>query len=148
SGLKLGDIGSATDRFRALAFSPDGRTLAAAAANDEVRLYEVATRKERIRLRGEGQGGSGQAALAFSRDGRVLAVGRADLSVSVWDTARDVELARLRGHRDAISGLAFTADARVLISGSWDSTALVWDTGGLLKRPRAPTPLSAAALEA
>jgi WD40 repeat protein len=148
SGLKLGAVGGGTDRFRTLAFSPDGRTLAAAADNDEVRLYEVATRKERTRLRGEAQGGSGRAALAFSPDGRVLAAGRVDLSVTVWDTARDAELARLRGHRDAISGLAFTADAGALVSGSWDSTALVWDASGLLKQPRALKPLSEAALEA
>jgi WD40 repeat protein len=147
SGLKLGEVGTAADRFLALAFSPDGHTLAAAAGDEEVRLYEVATRSPRARLRGKGQVGPGQAALAFTRDGRVLAAGWADLSVSVWDTARDQEFARLRGHRDTVSGLAFAADATSLTSGSWDSTALVWDTRDLPGRSRPAGPLSAAALQ-
>ena len=65
-------------------FSPDGRTLATASADDTVRLWEVSTGRERRRLSGSRCGGGFQH-VAFSPDGRLLASVGADTAGLVWD---------------------------------------------------------------
>jgi RNA polymerase sigma factor (sigma-70 family) len=71
------------DGVGALAFAPDGRTLAWAGQHDPtVRLVEVASGKERHRLAGH----RGRVwSLAFSSDGRRLLSGSQDATALVWD---------------------------------------------------------------
>ena len=58
---------------KGLAFSPDGRTLAASSYLDhEILLWDLAAGRERARLRGHG---SPVLSLAFAPDGRSLASG-------------------------------------------------------------------------
>jgi WD40 repeat protein len=67
----------------ATALSPDGRTVAyGGSTHDSVRLLEVATGAERVRLDGHQ---SHIVALAFSRDGRRLVSGSYDTTALVWD---------------------------------------------------------------
>jgi hypothetical protein len=148
--MKVGQVGERLDRFQALAFTPDGRSLATVGFGGEIRLWEVATWKERLRLPSPGRvaaGRRGKPALAFTAHGRVLAVSRADLSVRAWDTAAGADLGELRGHRDAVCALAFAPDGSSLVSGSWDTTALVWDMKDRRKGKFLHDPLSEAAAE-
>jgi WD40 repeat protein len=108
-----------------IAFSPDDRTLLTQTNRDVVCIWEVATGKERCRLRGWD-------CTCFSPNSRVIALGNQAGEVVLWDVVGDKEVSRLRGHRGRILAVAFSADGRRLISGSADSTALVWDVTGLL----------------
>lgn len=63
-------------------FSPDGCMVAAGGVDGTVRLWEVATGQERLRMAGH----QGQVfAVAFSPDGRQLASAAADGTVLIWD---------------------------------------------------------------
>jgi WD40 repeat protein len=65
-----------------LAFSPDGRTVAAGCWDGRVRLWDLVSGKEVACLRGH----RGRVlSLAFSGDGRLLASGSADSSVLLWN---------------------------------------------------------------
>ncbi len=69
----------------AVAFSPDGKTLAAARNDGTILLWDTATAKVRRSLPGH-QGPVPQ--LVFSRDGSLLASGGADTTVLIWDLRR------------------------------------------------------------
>jgi hypothetical protein len=111
----------------AVAFSPNGRTLASGGDDALLRVAEVATGKERHQLRGH----LGRiAAVAFSPDGKVLASGGRDSTVYLWDPATGKRLHKLEGHDRTVLALAFTPDGRHLASGSYDGTVRVWEIAG------------------
>lgn len=64
-------------------FSPDGRAVASATySTGTIHLWEIATGRERLRLRGHRLG---DVRLAFRPDGRVLLSGGPDTQVFLWD---------------------------------------------------------------
>jgi WD40 repeat protein len=69
-------------RVAAVAFSPDGRTLAWGRDDGTVRLADVATGKERAVYR---EHAGAVLSLAFAPDGRTLASASQDQAVKLWD---------------------------------------------------------------
>jgi WD40 repeat protein/Tfp pilus assembly protein PilF len=114
-----------------LAFSPDGRLLATGSDSwgapglpTEVRLWDVAARREVGRLAGHE---AGVRSLCFSRDGRLLMTGGRDNNVKLWEVAGRRLVAVLTGHSEAVSSLALSPNGSLLASASWDNTLRLWD---------------------
>ncbi|WP_406278869.1 WD40 repeat domain-containing serine/threonine protein kinase [Embleya sp. NBC_00896] len=107
-------------RWGAVAFSPDGHTLAAGADDGAVVLWDAASRRQI----GEPLTGHTEAiwSLAFSPDGRTLATGGGDGTARLWDVATRRQVGRLRADRF----VAFSPDGRTLAAGSSDGARL-WD---------------------
>jgi eukaryotic-like serine/threonine-protein kinase len=108
-------------------FSPDGRTLASAGADDgTLRLWDVATGKEGRTLRGHTAPVNN---VAYSPDGRALASAGQDKTVKIWNAANGRLIRTLAGHRFMVTDLAFSRpDGRMLASASQDLTVRLWDT--------------------
>jgi WD40 repeat protein len=106
----------------ALAFSPDGKTVAVATAN-AVRLYDVASGKELRR----GAGPDRPARLiGLSSDGRTLVTADNSSSIVVWDTATGKQRRRLEMNAEGVTGLLLSADGRTLVC-TGQKSLRVWD---------------------
>ncbi|MEU4217258.1 helix-turn-helix domain-containing protein [Actinoplanes sp. NPDC026623] len=121
----------------AVAFSPDGRTLAGGDERD-VRLWDV-TDPRRPAGAGVLTGHTDVVSMiAYSPDGRTLATGSYDHTARLWDLARGISSSVIRGHTGLVYSVAYSPDGRTLATGSGDATARLWN----VTDPRRPVPIT------
>lgn len=107
-----------------VAFNPTGGVFAAGYSDAMVRLWDVSTGREILRL--EGHTGSVYS-VHFNPDGKILASGSSDNTVRLWDVMTGKQLLCLKGHAGSIHSVEFNPDGRILASGSSDRTIRLWD---------------------
>ena len=117
--------------FFAAAFSPDGRTLAAAGDEYTVQLWDLVDPDLPRRLPYLAGHTNTVRSVAFSPDGRTLASAGDDRTVRTWDLTdphRPVGLAALTGDVDTIRTTTFSPDGRILAAAGDDRAVRLWDT--------------------
>ncbi|MFA7006771.1 MAG: WD40 repeat domain-containing protein, partial [Verrucomicrobiia bacterium] len=131
------------DAVTSIAYSPDGRTLAAANWEGAVVLWDVGAQKVKTDLRG--LPGNGRY-VAFSPDSRLLAVTISDDrdaanpgEIRMWEAASGKEMVRFSGQRNPACALAFSPDGKTLITGGGHpdkvGEVVLWDLTSFRSQP-------------
>jgi WD40 repeat protein len=106
-----------------LAFSPDGRLLAAASFDGNVRVWKLASGEEILTLPAPAL----VIGVAFSQDGKLLASSGSDGTVTVWNASTGAQVQSLTGHLGSVLTVAFSPNGKRLATAGFDNTARLWD---------------------
>lgn len=128
TGNQLHVMGAANDGYWGkpvtLAFSPDGRILAAGIGS-RLRLWDMTN----AQLIHDLQGHRGNILrVLFSPDSKAVVSGSLDKTIRVWDVASGELRHTLKGHAGGVYGVAFSPDGKRLVTTSKDQTVKIWDT--------------------
>ncbi|CAO3608301.1 unnamed protein product [Cunninghamella echinulata] len=124
--------------IRSVCFSPDGNYLATGAEDKLIRIWDIAQKRIRFKLKGHEQD---IYSLDFSRDGRIVVSGSGDRTARIW-SMQDGKLLHKLVIKDVdqkdpgVTSVAISPDSRLVAAGSLDKMVRVWDTydGSLLEQ--------------
>jgi YD repeat-containing protein len=143
SGRLKREIVGALRHVHDVAFSADGKLVAAGGADGTARVWESATGVELAIMIGHT---NEVTSVDFNRAGTALVSASSDGTARVWGASggRAGRLLHvLAGHRGAVTAAVFASDGRAVLTGGEDGTARLWDPGSepsltLLARSRTP----------
>jgi len=128
TGKAVATLPGESEDVRAVAFSPDGKLLAAAgglpARSGEVKIWDI---EKRAPLRTIAGHADCIYAVGFAPDGKSVATASYDKLIKLWDVETGKEIRTLKDHIDAVYALAFTPDGKRLVSASADRGVKIWD---------------------
>jgi WD40 repeat protein len=124
SGQAVGRVMEHATMVRAVAFSPDGRTLAAGCSDHLVRRWDVAS--------GELTGtpfphAESVSAVAWGPDGQTIVTGCSDYCARTWDVATEEPRGYALCHLGAFNAVAVGPVSQIILTASDDGTARLWD---------------------
>src|SRR5688572_23258565 len=108
-----------------LAFSPDGRILAAANYDSTIRMWESNTWKPLATLRGHTRPVN---KVAFSREGSYLASAGVDGLVKLWNPRSGELIRTIDEDLEPVAALAFSPDGKLLATAGKDPCIRLWNT--------------------
>jgi WD40 repeat protein/DNA-binding SARP family transcriptional activator len=114
----VGAVGHVND----IAFSPDGKLIAAAGSRHAV-VWNVAARKP---IRTLPAGGFGASSVAFSPNGAALAIGRLDSTLTVYNLKTGKQTASLPGDW-GVTSIDFSPNGKLLASATLSGSTTVWN---------------------
>jgi WD40 repeat protein len=122
TGEQIATLEGLIGKVRAVAWSPDGNSLAAAQAN-EIVIWDWRAGTKLLNLRAH----TGFVTdVEWSHDGQHLASSGEDGRIIVWNANTWEIAAEFEGHNGAVRAVAWSPDDRRIASGADDGTVLLW----------------------
>lgn len=121
------------ESVNAVAFSPDGKSLASGGQDGSVRLWDVQSGRPRHTLRGHS---NSIRTLAYAAN-HTLVSGGMDQTIRLWETETGQLYDTIQGHINWALSLTFHPSDNRLISASHDSAIRLWDLAALSNRDAA-----------
>lgn len=112
------------DKVKSVAFSPDGKLLASASADQSILVWDVESGKKLRSLSGHSKAVNG---VAFSPDGKTLVSGSEDTSARLWEVESGKELKIFSGHGKAVNAVAFAPDGKTVATAGEDGSVKLWE---------------------
>jgi WD40 repeat protein len=110
--------------IKALAFAPDGKTLATVCFGPTVRFWDLET----LQCKAIGHGHvTGIRAVAFSADNQTVVTGDNDQLLKVWDARNGKCLRTFHGYTNWIWSIAYSADGKTIAVSYLDHCVRIWD---------------------
>lgn len=122
SQTDFADMGA--NPVRSLAWSADGRWIAAGSDDATIRVYDAETQQQ---VADVGVGSGTINSLTFHPQTELLAVGAADGNVYLWDVTTTAKPTILKAHQDAVQQVLWADDGSRLGSKSVDGQIIIWD---------------------
>ncbi|MEJ6483797.1 tetratricopeptide repeat protein [Nostoc punctiforme UO1] len=123
----LNIFGKDSSYIKAVAFSPDGKTIMSGSSDNPLQLWDIYGNHT-------GQSWYGHrddiTAVAFSPDGNSVVFGSDDNTLQLWDINGNQISEPWQGHEDVVEAIAFSPDGQMIASGSRDKTVRLWDING------------------
>ncbi|MGI9444994.1 MAG: WD40 repeat domain-containing protein [Rubripirellula sp.] len=123
TGEVLHELGGHRDVLYAAKFSPDGKVIATAGYDREIKLWDSQS-GELLRSMIGHNGAIYD--LAFSPDGKVLISGCADETVKLWSVATGKRLNTLGQPEGEVLAVGVSGDGKFIMAGSSDNRLRVW----------------------
>ncbi len=115
----------------AAAFTPDGKTVALAAADGSVRIYLVDQNRMEVQPGGDWFNvklNVKATSVALARDGKTIAAGNDKGEIKIADVGQRNVLHSLNGHTAKVRVLVISPDGKLLASSGDDNVIKLWDT--------------------
>ena len=131
--IRLYDIrGQEVKRFsghsgsiKGLAFSADGKRLASGSDDTTIRIWDISTAREVLRLK---RHTAAITALAFVDPQHLVSASR-DQTIRLWDLKTGLETEAFEAHAGNVLDIAVSADGKRLASAHFDTTLRLWNFG-------------------
>ncbi len=134
NGTEIGQRANPFGGLSAIAFSPEGATVATGSWESMIRVCDFASGAEIKQLQGHKRS---LQSLAFSADGRTVVSGSPDETIRLWELLIGKERWQWGGHKEGILAVAFSPDGKRLAAAVNDTTVLLYD---VTCRPTTKTP--------
>lgn len=123
-GRLLADLIRTDDSVFSATYSSDGRRLAASGADRTIRVFDVASWDEQLRIEDHADW---VIDVAWSLDGKKIASASRDKTAKVFDARTGDSVVTFNGHAMPVFGVGFLPDGNSVVSGGRDKTLRVWN---------------------
>jgi WD40 repeat protein len=111
--------------FLTVTWSPDGKQLATAGTNENVKIWDAVMGEVNLTIEAHNDDIWG---IDWSGDGKYLATASQDRTVKIWDAVSGTEVRTLEGHRAGVWSVRWSPDNRKVTTAGWDNEAKVWSS--------------------